>query len=147
MTTDNRTNEPTEVMILAGLNAYSSKGLEIDGYDSSDEYPTLEEWGERFTSQMRAALVAAAGAAPQASNVQDSPVVENLADEISTPVQPSITVDEGKIAEVISSASMDYNLSDRSGESYACGAPDYRSAFIARAVVEAIGGERRASRE
>ena len=63
MNTDNRTNEPTEAMILAALNAYSSKGLEIDGYDPTDEYPSLDMWGERFASQMRAALVAAQGAA------------------------------------------------------------------------------------
>lgn len=45
MTTDNRANEPTEAMILAGLNAYSSKGLEIDGYEMTEEYPSLEMWG------------------------------------------------------------------------------------------------------
>lgn len=66
MTTDNLANEPTDVMILAALNAYSSKGLEIDGYDPTDEYPSLDMWGERFASQMRAALVAAQVAAPQA---------------------------------------------------------------------------------
>ena len=60
--TDNRTNEPTEAMILVALNAYSSKGLEIDGYDPVEEYPSLEMWGDRFASQMRAALVAAQGA-------------------------------------------------------------------------------------
>ena len=68
MTTDTRTNEPSEAMILAALNAYSSKGLEIDGYDPVDEYPSLDMWGERFASQMRAALVAAQGAAPQAES-------------------------------------------------------------------------------
>lgn len=68
MNTDNRTNEPTDEQILAALNAYSSKGLEIDGYDPVDEYPSLDMWGERFASQMRAALVAAQGAAPQAES-------------------------------------------------------------------------------
>lgn len=72
MTTDNRTKEPSEAMVLAGLNAYSSKGLEIDGYDSSEEYPTLEEWGARFASQMRAALVAAAGAGMTAGQEGES---------------------------------------------------------------------------
>lgn len=51
-------------------------------------------------------------------------------------------VDEAKLAEVIGAASLGYNLSDRSGESYACGAPDYRSLFVARAVVEYLRGER-----
>lgn len=231
MTTDNRTNEPTEAMVLAALNAYSNKGLEIDGYDSSDEYLTLKEWGERFASQMRAALVAAAGAAPQTEPVHStqaetvsepdeqgekeheertsdqycqsdngkllrlSPhkrddcegrssdvgavtkqgcdrVTEAVGEQAATevdeqehcpagedcyegctserckrgvglshelnlagvvfPVQPSSTVDEEKIAEVINSA-LDAWEGDEPSE-----------VFVARAVVEAIGGESRA---
>ena len=54
-----KTSEVSDDQVLAALNAYSSKGLEIDGYDSTDEFPSLEEWGERFAFQMRAALEAA----------------------------------------------------------------------------------------
>ena len=78
--TDNRTNEPTEAMILAALNAYSSKGLEIDGYDPVDEYPSLDMWGERFASQMRAALVAAQGATTE-ELAKIKPLFENLSRE------------------------------------------------------------------
>ena len=123
MTTGNRTNEPNKYAgFLARQNHQrdSHRGIGVKclcgrlfDLDADHALHQVEEI-------MRAALVAAASVAP---------------------VQPSSTVDEGKLADVIAKASLDYNLSDRSGESYACGAPDYRSAFIARAVVEAIGGE------
>lgn len=52
----------------------------------------------------------------------------------------SVQMDEAKLAELIAKASMKYNLSDRSGESHACGAPDYRSAYIAHDVAEWLRG-------
>lgn len=88
-------------------------------------------WDARDVRAWRAAdaLEAAAGVAPQAPSdwdcackcghlyhsecsetcapvqpsgkVQDSPEIENLGGEISIPVQPSSTVDEGKLAEVL----------------------------------------------
>lgn len=78
--TDNRTYEPTKEMILAGLNAYSSKGLELDGYETTEEYPSLEMWGDRFASQMRAALVAAQGATTE-ELAKIKPLFENLSRE------------------------------------------------------------------
>ena len=51
-----------------------------------------------------------------------------------------MVIDEAKLAKLISEASLDYNLSDRSGESHACGAPDYRSVYIAHAVAEWLRG-------
>lgn len=51
-----------------------------------------------------------------------------------------VEVSVSELSKVIEDANLDYNLSDRSGESYACGAPDYRSVYIARAVAEWLRG-------
>lgn len=53
------------------------------------------------------------------------------------PVLPSSTVDEDKLAEVLREAEQSWHLSDeKSQQSYACGAPDLKSKYIARAVGE-----------
>lgn len=92
---------------------------------------------------LRAALVAAARVAPQAEcdcgAGPGSAVCKGVC-ATRAPVLPSSTVDEAALAEVIANAGVDYNLSDRSAESYACGAPDYRSAFLARAIAEHLTG-------
>lgn len=53
-----------------------------------------------------------------------------------------VLCDKEALAKIIGEAVLDYNLSDRSRESYACGTPDYRGQFIARAVVAHLKGER-----
>ncbi|MFA5898113.1 MAG: hypothetical protein WC829_03255 [Hyphomicrobium sp.] len=68
------------------------------------------------------------------------PTVAALEGAPESEVKPSSTVDEAALAEVIANAGVDYNLSDRSAESHACGAPDYRSAFLARAIAEHLTG-------
>lgn len=122
------TNQFTDEQLLAALNAYSGKGLEIDGYIPDEGFPSLDEWGDRFTKQIRAALEAAAGIAPQAESERESDkecphtprdewrrrgychrcTVEAgwtlLSDQEARrelPVQPSSTVDEDALAEVI----------------------------------------------
>ena len=130
---------------------------------------------------IRAALVAAAGAAPQELTARvvgvsyeaspscsqgvcpkgcshlmwtckacsceggwgsDRTLLEDLAAKHACPTDDRhpMQVDEAKLAKLIAEASVDYNLSDRSGESHACGAPDYRSVYIAREVAEWLRG-------
>ena len=115
MTTDNRTNGPTAEQILAALNAYSSKGLEIDGYDPVEEYPSLEMWGDRFASQMRAALVAAHGVTPPVNSFDTTAErVKTVADSLhAAPQEPSqnetksgnnfVSLDREKVAALIES--------------------------------------------
>lgn len=81
---DNRTNEPTEAQVeaVARVMAGATEG------DAFYEYPFAEWRREEFRDKARAALVAAAGAAPQAER-DDSPTPGNHA-----PVLPSSTVDE-----------------------------------------------------
>ena len=133
--TNHAGNEPTAEQILAALNAYSSKGLEIDGYDPTDEYPSLDMWGERFASQMRAALVAAQGAARPVNGFDTSAErVQNGGDSLHVaPVLPSSGVDEDKLAEVIGYA---YNSEHHDPATHA-----------ARAVAEWLKGQGNAARE
>ncbi|MBC9953256.1 hypothetical protein ICM05_01155 [Leucobacter sp. cx-42] len=135
-----------------------------------EQVPEPEKHRQRAVAQ--AALVAAAGVAPQASSdhaalasevlklaikrrskgdqyarypeyvcfsdryYAEAEVMRQASVALAAPVQ----VDEAKLAELIAKASMKYNLSDRSGESHACGAPDYRSAYIAHDVAEWLRG-------
>lgn len=107
MTTDNRTNEPTEEQVKIAHRAY---------------YEADPQGG--YWQAMRAALVAAASVAP---------------------VLPSSTVDEGKIAEVIAQANYDWSKQRLEfwRRPSSVEPPGDLDQFIARAVVEAIGGEER----
>lgn len=170
--TENRTNEPTPEQVEAAAKAHRmhGKGDEYAGIicRECDEY--FEDRAGFDAHRMRAALEAAAGVTPQAlsepwveavnralyrydndesfgvrevasalaapvqpsSKVQDSPEIENPGSEFSIPVKPSSTVDEGEaehvVEEVIRSL-VDLPLSTR--------------LVLARAVVEAIGGDSR----
>ena len=112
MTTDNRTNEPTEAQIEAA-------GVAFNTFERN--YLDLTPL-EKHHSRIRAALVAAAGA---------------------TPVVQQVSVSE--LAELIAKANYDWSQQrlefwrrPASVES-----PGDLDQYIARAVVEAIGGESR----
>lgn len=128
MTSDNRTNEPSEAQVEAAAKAMHERDLA----KSEELYPNRPSmWAKlrpAYYEHARAALVAAQGAAPQAakdvhepnhdrvycvrcggnwpcqpapvlpsSNVQESPGIENLADQISITVLQSSTVDADRI--------------------------------------------------
>lgn len=98
---------PTEAMILAALNAYANAGLEIDGYEATEEYPSLEMWGDRFASQMRAALVAAQGAARPVNSFDTTAEREKNGGD-SLHVAPVPVIDEDALAEVIEGAGREW---------------------------------------
>ena len=95
-------SEPTDAMILAALNAYANAGLELDGYEATEEYPSLEMWGGRFASQMRAALVAAQGAARPINGF------DTTAECVKNAGESSHVLDPEKVAEVIDREFDDY---------------------------------------
>ena len=160
MTTDNRmTNQFTDGQVEAAVNAAWAESMKYRGVGGQ----VVQAHTFEFIQVVHAALEAAAGVAPQALSVNRVHEVLNensvvfhhpaygyglfttgaaeIASSLATQVQPSSTVDEWKLAEVITKAGLGYNLSDRSGESYACGAPDYRSVYIARVVAEWLRGD------
>ena len=68
-------------------------------------------------------------------------VIASLTEPSSLRIGTYRQVDEAKLAKVIGSADQSYNLSDRSAESFACGAPDYRSHFMAHVIAEWLNGD------
>ena len=129
--------------------------------------PITWEWDkEERRRYMWAARQVLAGVAPQAPNAgestaglrsrgdiegkpavqpsskfQDSPEIENLDGEISIPVQPSSTVDEGKLTQAIYDELM---TDDAVSEVWSNGKVMATARRLAKfAVVEAIGGESR----
>lgn len=59
-------------------------------------------------------------------------------------VHPLSAKDESKIANVIREAGLRWHFTgEPEKQSYACGAPDLKSLYIARALVETVGGEGR----
>lgn len=149
MTTDNRTNEITEEQVEAAWQSLLETATDVT-----------------TRADVRAALVAAQGAAPQAgSNSITGAVVrtasgpchiiytvEGMSEEHKPgcghkPIlQPSSTVDEGKIAEVVRGLMFNDAGCWAGGIDCTESVSDHAEE-IARAVVEAIGGESRASRE
>lgn len=170
MTTDNRTNKPNKYAgFLArqehqrdpwrgvGVKCLCGKLFDLD----------VDHAMHQVEAILEAALVAAQGAAPQAEGNPKSSyinpslpsmirnlwksdpsensvrtalklagdLIQELIDLKAAPVLPSSTVDEEMIAEVINSA-----LDAWEGE-------EPSEVFVARAVVEAIGGESRGDRE
>ncbi len=114
MTTDNRTNEPTEAQVEAAVHAAWAKSREFRGVGGQAEFAPPWE----FQQVIRAALVAAAGVAQ---------------------VQPSSTVDEGKIADAL----IEELMTDLAVEEWSAEKVENTGKRLARAVVEAIGGESR----
>ena len=141
MTTDNRTNEPNKYAGFVARQNHQRDPWRGIGkkclcgvvFDSDVDHAM-----HQVEAILEAALVAAQGAAPQAeSDVQESPVIENRGAEISTPVQPSSTVDEARAWD----EGYWQGINGHTGP----GNP-YRTdeSTTPRAVVEAIGGESRA---
>lgn len=109
-------------------------------------YNQTEDWGTHLAE----VFDALAAPVQLSSKVQDSPEIENLDGEISIPVQPSSTVDEGKIADEMErhrhvmvapgphQCSCSFVMSEDPGFS---GWAREHKLHVARAVVEAIGGE------
>lgn len=167
---DRLAGEPTEAQVEAAAKAYPRWIVDRDGYEMPWEQES-EALKNEYRAMMRATLVAAASVAPQASSASISQALgfldhlnaQNHIDWISysrlhdlisaiAPVQPSSTVesdcwheancgcirastvDEEKIAKVIASVT---DLWDEPLDEV------HDIPQIARAVVEAIGGERR----
>lgn len=130
MTTDNRANEPNQNETKSGQTfCFTEAQVEAAAKAVADADNHLwtalaDRMREKFRGYARAALVAAAGAAP---------------------VQPSSTVDEGDLSEVIEDAIID-NLKPENtitGFYVPFGRVSDIASVAARAVVEAIGGESR----
>lgn len=121
------------------------------------------DWGaagfeikQAFRVSARAALVAAQGAAPQAESdraleiahelakvhtftLADGEAIARAALSLAAPVQPSSTVDEGKIAEVVRGLKFNDAGCWDGGIDCTESVSDHAD-VIARAVVEALGG-------
>lgn len=94
MTTDSRTNEPTEAQVEAAAKAIA------DCHNPG----MFEKYPENWRIEARAALVAAQGAAPQAEcdcGAGPGSAVCKKVCATRAPVLPSSGVDENKLAELI----------------------------------------------
>lgn len=143
--TDNRANEPTEAQVEAAAIAFT-----CETHDEWERSP--EPYKEMIREDMRAALVAAQGAAPQASKKSCGPCRrgqhgccdgnEYLRCECSqgaAQVLPSSGVDEDKLAEVIGKARTT-SVRDNDGvKSFVMESNEQ----IARAVAEWLKGQGR----
>ena len=165
MTTDNRTNEPSEAQIEAAAKAayeFDADVSELFGKGFKRDFDGMPQWAkDTHLDKARAALVAAAGAAPQVdSEIYYCPIHGDLLDPmqsrsqrcfnapdgheyaaLAAPVQPSITVDEGKLTQAIYDELM---TDDAVAEVWSNGKVMATARRLVKfAVVEAIGGESR----
>lgn len=109
--TDNRTNEPTPEQVEAAAIAFTC--------ETQDEWErSPEPYKEMIREDIRAALVAAQGAAPQAAGERGDPYTcvdlghedcDGSHRDHCAPVLPSSGVDEEKLAEVIATATYDWS--------------------------------------
>lgn len=155
MTTDNRTNEPTNAAVCAALNAYYPRNATVDP----------SGWTIERRARMRAALVAAQGAAPQAESVPKSSyinpnlpamirnlwksdpsensvrtalklagdLIQELIDLKASPVLPSSGVDEDALGEVIRRADAEWQVREARLET---ASKLTHAQYVARAVAE-----------